>query len=537
MDLRTLERISRDYNLGLSTSRLQALLKDNHFMNWAELNLNKDNLLTTDELAAYSALQESGTVDRLAASEDLSSPGLATFGESELIAAIHTLTQSTAKLAQHTHTLQAQQTALSKLTRWQATNASTQASRPATAQTQRRTAAIAAARTQLQDAQAIAAQKASEARATSGHAAAIMAQTVAQANEADDRVLYGLEQLARTLVGGAEGQAEADKAAEKLNEAAIRLIKTTVELERTRLDRVYLDGLSSPMAATGAGADELESTEALQAEVESLYTEILPVAQMAVENTYLEPSTRLLRERHDAEKRHTAAGLRYTNDCFEHMLHRMEHLQDRFGSLQAHCATALLLADMAQLELSTPVPPLPGLEEQNSPQPISTMSPVRPNGRRNPIDPATPGHVHRRRRSSAAETPMEQALHILGVQVPDSSITSESTIVDHRLLKTVAEATAKRTWTTLGVAQNAQASFESSVAHALADSKKDINLLLGHFKTEYPFGDVGLPDPGMSESLAWMGKELKEMEEMISNVNIGRNAGGEKREEFVQTWN
>lgn len=65
-----------------------------------------------------------------------------------------------------------------------------------------------------------------------------------------------------------------------------RLIKHTVEGVRTKLDHTYLEALQ------GSRAQSLESPEAgeLKAELESLYSEILPVAQMSVEQQFLIPA-------------------------------------------------------------------------------------------------------------------------------------------------------------------------------------------------------------------------------------------------------
>lgn len=71
-----------------------------------------------------------------------------------------------------------------------------------------------------------------------------------------------------------------------------RLIKYTVEGIRTKLDRIYLDALNNP-------AQDIDDHDAtghevadLQDELESLYAEILPVAQMSAEQQYLEPALR-----------------------------------------------------------------------------------------------------------------------------------------------------------------------------------------------------------------------------------------------------
>ena len=72
-----------------------------------------------------------------------------------------------------------------------------------------------------------------------------------------------------------------------------RLIKHTVEGIRTRLDRIYLDTLKPSSASNGHDSHNQEVSD-LQEELESLYSEILPVAQMSAEQQYLEPALRII---------------------------------------------------------------------------------------------------------------------------------------------------------------------------------------------------------------------------------------------------
>jgi len=74
-----------------------------------------------------------------------------------------------------------------------------------------------------------------------------------------------------------------------------RLIKYTVESVRTRLDRIYLEAMAGKEdALKGAKATDNAEVVTLLDELESLYTEILPVAQMSAEQQYLEPALRLI---------------------------------------------------------------------------------------------------------------------------------------------------------------------------------------------------------------------------------------------------
>ena len=91
-----------------------------------------------------------------------------------------------------------------------------------------------------------------------------------------------------------------------------RLIKYTVEGVRTHLDRVYLEAASNE----GDSVDSLMNGDiaeitALQDELESLYTEILPVAQMSAEQQYLKPAIRLTATHKTQDRERSAKAINF----------------------------------------------------------------------------------------------------------------------------------------------------------------------------------------------------------------------------------
>ena len=92
------------------------------------------------------------------------------------------------------------------------------------------------------------------------------------------------------------------------------LIKYTVETIRTRLDRLYLEALeaSISIASTNGGADSGD-VSALQEELESLYSEILPVAQMSVEEQYLGPALKSHASQNEKGLLRSAKAMDYVN--------------------------------------------------------------------------------------------------------------------------------------------------------------------------------------------------------------------------------
>ena len=94
-----------------------------------------------------------------------------------------------------------------------------------------------------------------------------------------------------------------------------RLIKHTVEGIRTRLDRTYLEALNVDERPTDREEDVKEVTE-LQEELESLYSEILPVAQMSTEQQYLEPALREISVQNGQGQERTAKAVKYVSYTF-----------------------------------------------------------------------------------------------------------------------------------------------------------------------------------------------------------------------------
>lgn len=90
-----------------------------------------------------------------------------------------------------------------------------------------------------------------------------------------------------------------------------RLIKYTVEGTRTRLDRIYLESLNNPANSSESVEEKNQEVTDLQEELESLYAEILPVAQMSAEQQYLEPALRGIASRNGQGQERSAKAMKY----------------------------------------------------------------------------------------------------------------------------------------------------------------------------------------------------------------------------------
>lgn len=92
-----------------------------------------------------------------------------------------------------------------------------------------------------------------------------------------------------------------------------RLIKTTVETIRTKLDRLYLEALAEAERSGHAATASEDEVKALQEEVDSLYSEILPVAQMSVEQQHLEPALKSISSRSGQGIHRSAIAVSYVS--------------------------------------------------------------------------------------------------------------------------------------------------------------------------------------------------------------------------------
>ncbi len=160
--------------------------------------------------------------------------------------------------------------------------------------------------------------------------------TASEILRVDDKVLLGLQKLASDLDPGFQGDGGTTNRIRDLCARYIasfvlrcialtarRLIKYTVEGVRTRLDRIYLEVMiGMEDAPKEARATENAELVALLDELESLYTEVLPVAQMSAEQQYLEPGLRLIAS-------HTVQGGDRLSKAIEYVLTANLEFQDK----------------------------------------------------------------------------------------------------------------------------------------------------------------------------------------------------------------
>lgn len=126
----------------------------------------------------------------------------------------------------------------------------------------------------------------------------------------DDKLLSSLQKLGWEL--DTEDPEETESVT-KLRDICALLIKYTVECIRTKLDRVFLQALEAFHTSGASNSAAKEDVTAQQEELEELYSEILPVAQMSVEQQWLEPSLRSLSSKNGNNLGQSAEALAYVS--------------------------------------------------------------------------------------------------------------------------------------------------------------------------------------------------------------------------------
>ncbi|CAK7565107.1 MAG: hypothetical protein SEPTF4163_003015 [Sporothrix epigloea] len=610
-----LASILRARAIDVSDSHLQAVLRDAEsgpqLATWAATHCTEDTLLTLDELELYDALERSGRDQVLQSSNqngayDQNPAAILPLREADLRAALAALEQSTAMINKQTDVLRQQQDAVTKLAapltessqsktpdedvlvrrhqkRWDVTRADL------VADVERSARALGERVDDLSLQNRALAQR--------------VQQTVDSLCRSDDTLLASLQKLGRALPSvphaGDAGdeyerqQQQQQKSVARLRDICLHLIKLGVETIRTRLDRMYLEALG---AGGEAEKDEVEYAEkrtlsgmeenmvAVQAELESLYTEILPVAQMSVEQQHLEPALRSLSGQNMKDLTRVLVALDYVDNCLAYLLEHIALLSVRIDTAVAHHATTEAILATARTELASPMPQVSSAPrrvagDEHRRRLSQYGSPVRKRlsaggggslsahlrtrsgtvgGSGSMI--STAELKAQRRRSSGfgydnfgadgiggIASPIDQLLEALSLVLPmeepapgeDASTAAidSATCINARFLQTVL---AERSEKAHGVASNAQEAFEAATTDSLTDARRALALARASVLAESPFGDVQLVDDEIDGSMAVMADEVARLRERRAalEMELGqlRKLRSSRRDQIVNRW-
>ncbi|EFY90559.1 hypothetical protein MAC_03337 [Metarhizium acridum CQMa 102] len=518
--------MSRTYGIQTRKDDVQAAISHPHhgplFAEWALTHLISDTLLTADELDVWVNLHAAifvlSTVKRepaateiprtLADLHDLSEVPAVT--EDELMAAIEELRRCTEGISKQTETLRQQQDALSRMVKKQAENTTR---REELERVQRKKREL--ERDQLaKEVERMSQEITLKVTELNQHGPALN-ESIAALLQSDDKLLSSLQKLGWELDQPDPGETQD---IEKLRETCMRLIKATVETVRTRLDTIYLETLVTAERSGTAKSATNDQVKTLQDEVESLYSEILPVAQMSIDQQYLEPALKALSIRNSQSMGKTTTSLTYINECLTYLVDRMDRLHAHVKSHKSHQAATAAIAATAKAEIAAVIP-------SKKPRQAIPPSPVRTR--------SNTSEARRRRRSSGVqeESPIETLLQDLAVTLPPDCIKPQDQI--GLLERVLAERTRKGN----DVAKGAQEGFEMTARAHVEDARRAIQLVRDSLLAESSFGDVKLVDPDMEGSISVLAQEVNKAKEKLRSLQ-GQSivARSEKKDEFIQRW-
>ncbi|KAH6635925.1 hypothetical protein F5144DRAFT_160823 [Chaetomium tenue] len=527
MNAESLIRILRAYDVSLDAAAVRAAVSASdsaHLVQWATLHLTPDTLLTVDELNQYAALGKSGVAEKLAMSSDLTAARV--LSDQEIKDAIDELNRSTQAITRHTEALKQQQEALGRLV-----DAGRESNKERVAIQEGRARKWEAERSNLaSEADELTQSLGSRIRELEQQrtgAGATIQQTVDTLFRSDDKLLSSLQKLGWELETE-DGEEQNDVAL--LREACARLIKFTVEGIRTKLDRLYLESLemSSQSRPPRVSADQVS---ALQEELESLYSELLPVAQMSTEQQFLEPALKSLATKNGQSIAKSARATSYIHDCLDYLIDRAQDMMARLDAFQAYqsATDAVLEVAKPELDAQTHVTEASPTRATSAKQQQNDMSPVRPRPKqRSRYSTGAPGIGN--------EPPLEEILRALAISLsPDDEAADDLREQVKILLSTLDSRRRKMR----DVSLNVQQSFEGVAAKQVADGKLAIQLVRDSILAETSFGGARLMDPEIEGSIAVLSQELATVDEKLKDMDVrvgqlkGRNA---KKDEFISRW-
>ncbi|KAJ2902968.1 hypothetical protein MKZ38_010620 [Zalerion maritima] len=558
-----LDTVLRAYGVPFDDTALKSALQHPEhgpgLIAWAKDRLGSDNLLTRDELAMYAAifgytdLEDSGEVEQLA-SQDLAA--VLGMDDRDIDDAIEQLSRSTASISKQTETLEQQHDALSRLVQTQAKNEGLRSAVEATQLHKWSTECKRLTSTVAELAQNIEFRVANLEQQAKPTGISRLDMSVDGLLESDDKLLSSLQKLGWELE---TEDPEEDESVEKLREICARLIKFTVETIRTKLDRIFLESLHAARRSSRQESPPQQDVTALQEEVESLFSEILPVAQMSVEQQYLEPALKSLSEKNGQSVTRTSEAIIYIDQCLDYVLDHLSRLSERISKYQAHQDATATILTAAKAELATHVES-PAAAAKTEQQSATFASPVRRRRSSGGVSPVRQ-RITRRRSSGRFDdvggppldtildhlalslvpdepmmpvTPGPNAQHVPAPNVNPTRACQVTT--DH--VRRAAVALGERGEKAADVGRSVHEAIESGSSAHVADVKRAVQMLRDELLAETPYSGVNLIDPEIEGSIAVLRRELEAVKARTEGVesSISRAGKSGKRDEFVAKW-
>ncbi|RKF73864.1 hypothetical protein GcM3_092024 [Golovinomyces cichoracearum] len=504
--LKTVTRILREREIPFDLELLKTALIDaksqSKIQEWVDEYLSPETLLTKDELRHFTDLTETGEFERLS-KEDLSL--VLDLNEYELRTAIEELRESTAAVERQNEVLRLQQNALSALckTERRARQSRSQINRGQVRRWEAEKSSIAAAISELVQ---ILIYKNSDLAHFLKTSDLNFKQAIGSILQSDDRLLSSFQKLASDLDLNTP---EDENIIEKTKEYCARYIKYTVEGMRTKLDRIYLEALKNSSCNKNSEDNNQEVSD-LQEELESLYSEIQPVAQIFVEKQYIEPVLQITKYTNSHSEKRLFKAFEYIENILSSITRRIELYAEKAKEFQGHRMAVEAVLKIARNELSYQDPPAPDTKLRRcSARDMCSLS----------------SHIDGEIR------PEEQLAQSLGITLPKKDELEEASQLT--MEKTLNERIARHK----SQESTLQSTIESFISSHLADARVTLVLLRDVLLDKSNYNKIQLVDPELLQALDQVEADFSHARQRLETLDLSDlESENSQRDLFVKHW-
>ncbi|KAF2733298.1 hypothetical protein EJ04DRAFT_553447 [Polyplosphaeria fusca] len=448
---------------------------------WTHQYLNEETLLTKEELQLYKALQKKGVLPQSEDEGDLTRP----IQDQDLQAAIDSLNSSTAAIEEQCKVLEAQKDALTALKALDKPNLSVEHMR--NDRRRRETQEKARLDIAVEDMYTTITEQLTDTQRDIDSEKAVLRTYVTERLTSDDKILTALPGIVSKIATEPEATCD-EKSVDQWCKAIVSFRAGEIQ---ARVNAIYLSSLTDPLPDGLQGLSEaelLEQKEALQAELESLHSEIATVAEMVVEHELRKPIQEL-KEREEKEiMQARSAWLKY-------VLSTLHYMSKRLDTVTTHTATLDELQQaLAHVNRAT--------SQRTPPSNTDLSSPARKRATSGP-KPGFSSPVVRLKPPKAIELPaaLTDALRHAGMTASHDSVESlRETMMNMQLER---ESKLDEHFSSI------MASTHASVATRLGKADIDWGAISAALFSHTPFQAVRLTDPKLEGDIKNMERELE----------------------------
>ncbi|KAF2188568.1 hypothetical protein K469DRAFT_565217 [Zopfia rhizophila CBS 207.26] len=446
---------------------------------WVMEYLDSSTLLTKEELDLYQALEKKGVVHQYENDDTFARPIL----DHELTSAIESLQSSTAAIEEQCKVLEAQRDALVALKALDKPNLEVEHMRNERRRRQHQEKAR--LDISIEDVSSSLNEQLTDSQREIETEKSTLKTYVTERLASDDKILTALPKIVSNIVAEPE-VSEDEKSIEQWCKAIISF--RTAEI-KARVDATYLNSLShnSPGDLPDASEDELrERKEALQAELETLHSEISSVAEMVVEHELRKPIMEL-KERKEKQRAHArSAWLKYVLSTLEYMSNRLNII-----TMHTQKVSEFQLALSHVNEAASKRMPDPSTE---------ALTPSRKRATSVPKSAFSPAVKLNPKKTAKLPPALEDALRHASLSFKQDSIEA--------LQETLIKAQLEREKKLEDHYSSTSSSTQESLADVFGKADVDLRAILDALYSHTPYQQVHLTNPSLDEKMKKLEKEL-----------------------------